>query len=605
MMTNLRTSALSSGMRTLLLVIALVVAHTSVHAQIGEIPLPAVDTLAFRITQRVYMSPNGNDSSDGTRTRPLKTFASALRAVPWPASGNAYAEIVLLPGTYHDRFVQSEADYRRGAVTRNISMRGEGRVVLDGTGVPLNGVEGVVTLRGSHISIRNVHVVSSLVAGITAFGPATDVLIDACSVDTAISHGIYFDHIERGSITNSSVREAAASMLGQKPRSFGSAIKLYLSKDLTVRNCISQRNWGEGVNVNRTERCLVEGCTVGDNYGIAFYLDMAAVCVIRNNRILYDIRDTSHWAADRPASGISLSNELTCYANSQCDAIWTGTDNCRYHCQGIGCEFWVRMNDSCFIYNNLIVNAGTGLELFELFNIDCFRTIEFTHNTIVGSSRSGSGAMVWFNLGMLIHAIENITVRNNLFLMDDASIQAGTPMCRYGENPTSPVRQNITVQNNAWNRPPLCALASAADTVIDHAVPNTDSTRVVDVDPSVVGDVFGRAPSVSYVRTDIQGRPRRPLSSIGAMEGGGVAGLAPDGTSIFASLAPMPASDEVLISVGAPSDVWISDLTGRIYYHEGLERAQSVDLAAFPPGLYTVRVVQAPYIRVLSLCIVR
>jgi len=528
-----------------------------------------------------------------------------MKAIPWPASGAAYAEVVLLPGTYHDRFVQGAADYRRGTVTRNISVRGEGRVVLDGTGIALNGAEGVVTLRGSHIGIRNVHVLSSPVSGIAAFGPATDVLIDGCSVDTTISHGIYFDHIERGAITNSSVHEAAASMLGQRPRSFGSAIKLYLSKDLTVRNCISQRNWGEGVNVNRTERCLVEGCTVGDNYSIAFYLDMAAVCVIRNNRILNDIGDTSHWATDRPASGISLSNELTCYANSQCDAIWTGTDNCRYHCQGFGCEFWVRMNDSCFIYNNLIVNAGAGLELFELFNIDCFRTIEFTHNTIVGSSRSGSGAMIWFNLGMLIHVIENINVRNNLFLMDDASIQAGTPMCRYGENPTSPVLQNITFQNNAWNRRPLCALASPADTVIDHAVPNIDSSRVMSVDPGVVGDVFGRAPSVSYVRTDLKGRPRRPLSSIGAMEGGGVAGRSPDARSVLASLAPVPAGDEVVITVGAESEVTIADLTGRIYYQQTLETAHSVGLAAFPPGIYAVRVVQAPYIRVLSLCIVR
>lgn len=592
-------------MRTHLLLLVLVCACANVVAQIDEIPLPRVDTLAYRITQRVYMAPNGSDSSEGTRTRPKKTFASSMKAIPWPASGDAYAEVVLLPGTYHDRLVQSAVDYRRGAVTRNISMRGEGSVVLDGTGVPLNGVEGVVTLRGSHISIRNVHVVSSPVSGIAAFGPATDVLIDSCSVDTTISHGIYFDHIERGAITNSSVREAAASMLGQRPRSFGSAIKLYLSKNLTVRNCISQRNWGEGVNVNRTERCLVEGCTVGDNYGIAFYLDMAAVCVIRNNRILNDIGDTSHWATDRPASGISLSNELTCYANTQCDAIWTGTDNCGYHCQGFGCEFWVRMNDSCFIYNNLIVNAGTGLELFELFNVDCFRTIEFTNNTVVGSSRSGSGAMIWFNLGMLIHAIENINVRNNLFLMDDVSIQAGTPMCRYGENPASPVLQNITMQNNAWNRRPTCGLASPADTVIVHAVPNMDTSGVMSVDPAVVGDVFGRAPSVSYVRTDLQGRPRRPLSSIGAMEGGGVAGLAPDEMSIFASLAPVPAGDEVLITVGAVSEVTIADLTGRIFYQETLETVRSVDLATFPPGIYAVRVVQAPYIRVLSLCIVR
>lgn len=577
----------------------------SVRAQIDEIPFPMVDTLAYRITQHIYMAPDGSDSAEGTRAQPKRTFAAAMKAIPWPSSGAVYAEVVLLPGTYHDRFVQGEADRTRGLLTRNISLRGEGMVVLDGTGIRLYGTEGVVTLRGSHISIRNVHVVSSPVAGISAFGPSTDVHIDACSVDTTISHGIYFDHVDRGAITNSSVREAAASMLGQRPRSFGSAIKLFLSKNLTVRNCISQRNWGEGVNVNRTERCLVEGCTVGDNYGIAFYLDMAAVCVIRNNRILYDIADTSHWAGDRPASAISLSNELTCYANSQCDAVWTGTDNCRYHCQGYGCEFWVRMNDSCFIYNNLIVNAGTGLEMFELFNIDCFRTIEFTHNTVVGSSRSGSGALLWFNLGMLIHAIENIKVRNNLFLIDDASLRAGTPMCRYGENPTSPVTQNITLAHNVWNRTPTCAVASPADVVIDHAVADIDTTRLVDVDPMVVGDVFGRAPAVDYVLTDLNGRPRRSLASCGALEGGGVAAVADDGRSVMASLSPVPARDEVTLSLSGSADVTVLDLTGRSYYEGRAETTISLGLAAFPPGIYAVRVVQGPYTRVLSLCIVR
>lgn len=577
----------------------------TVHAQIDEIPFPMVDTLVYRISQHIYMAPNGSDSAEGTRTQPLRTFAAAMKAIPWPSSGTVYAEVVLLPGTYHDRFVQGIADHTRGTVTRNISLRGEGTVVLDGKGVPMNGTEGVVTLRGSHIGIRNVHVVSSPVSGISAFGPSTDVHIDACSVDTTISHGIYFDHVDRGAITNSSVREAAASMLGERPRAFGSAIKLFLSKNLTVRNCISQRNWGEGVNVNRTERCLVEGCTVGDNYGIAFYLDMAAVCVIRNNRILYDLADTSHWAGDRPASAISLSNELTCYANSQCDAIWTGTDNCRYHCQGLGCEIWVRMNDSCFIYNNLIVNAGTGLEMFELFNIDCFRTIEFTHNTIVGSSRSGSGTLLWFNLGMLIHAIENIKVRNNLFLMDDASLRAGTPMCRYGENPTSPVTQNISLAHNVWNRTPTCAVASQADVVFDHAVADIDTMRLVDVDPMVVGDVFGRAPAVDYVLTDLNGRPRRTLTSCGALEGGGVAAVAEDGRSVIASLAPVPARNEVTLSLSGPADISVLDLTGRSYYEGRAETTISLGLASFPPGIYAVRVVQGPYTCVLSLCIVR
>jgi len=586
--------------------LALVLCCTLVaHAQIDEIPLPLVDTLDFRITKRVYMAINGTDVADGTRMRPKKTFAAAMAAIEWPTTGAVYAEIVLLPGTYRDRFVQGPADYIKGSATRNVSIRGEGRVVLDGKGIALNGVEGVVTLRGSHIRIRNIHVVSSPVSGIAAIGPMTDVLIDSSSVDTCISHGLLFDHVDRGAITNSSVREAAASMLGEPVRAFGSAIKLFLSRNLTVRHCISQRNWGEGVNVNRTERCLVEDCLVGDNYGIAFYLDMAAVCVIRNNRIYYDPTDKSHWGGDRAPSGVSLSNELTCYANSQCDAIWTGTDNCNYHCQGFGCEYWVRMNDSCFIYNNLIVNAGSGIEMFELFNIDCFRTIEFTHNTVVGSSRSGSGAMLWFNLAMLVRYIENIKVQNNLFLIDDESARKGTPMCRFGDNPATPVVNNISFVANSWNRKADCGLNTASDNVIEHPIARFDTTMIATLDPRIVGDVYGLGSPVPYVTTDFYGRPRRNPASVGAMEGGGAAGVEPPFERIWVRVSPNPAQDQATISVSAPSVISILDITGHALRRIEADTPVRVDLAAFPTGVYAIQVVQGPYTQVLSLCIVR
>lgn len=592
-------------MQTFIFLITMLTSITCTWAQIGEIPLPRVDTLEVTITQRVFMSVNGSDSGAGTRQAPKRTFAAAMAAIPWPTAGAVYAEIVLLPGTYHDRFVQRATDLSNGTATRNVSIRGEGTVILNGTGVPLNGVEGVVTLRGSHIAIRNVHVVSSPVSGIAVLGPATDVVMDSVSVDTCISHGLYFDHVDRGRIEHSAVHEAAASGVGDSVRAFGSAIKLFMSKNLTVRDCISTRNWGEGVNINRTERCLVERCHVGDNYGIAFYLDMAAVCVVRNNRILNDPTDRSHWAGTRAASGISLSNELHCAFNSQCDATWTGTENCMYHCQGFGCDFWVRMNDSCFIYNNLIVNAGTGLEMFELFNVDCFRTIEFTNNTVVGCGDAGSGALLWFNLGMLFHTIENVKVRNNLFLMDDESLARGAAMCRFNQDQLAPVAQNLLFTSNTWNRPAECGLTTASDAVVPFAVAGFDTSKTALVDPLVVGDVFGVAPTVPYVTTDLLGRPRRPVSSIGALEGGGAASGVAGETMGFATVRPNPASDEVTISVLEPSEVTVIDITGRIMQRTVASMPYRMDCSPYPTGIYLVRIGQGSYTRTISLCIVR
>ncbi len=573
------------------------------QAQIGIVPTPRIDTLQWRITTRVYVSPTGSDSAEGTRQRPLRTFDAALRAIPFPETGDVYAEIVMMEGTYRQRCVQTVDQFTNGRARKNISVRGLGTVILDGKGLLFSGTDGIVTLRGSHIAVRNIQTMRGPCAGITVIGPATDVLIDSSSIDTCVSHGLYFYKVDRGMMSHSWAREAAGSDIGKPGRAFGSAIKLLYCSNIIVRGCRSEHNWGEGICVNRVERCIVEDCLVTDNFGIGVYLDMASVTVIRNNRIYYDPTNRSHWAADAPAPGVGVSNELHCAFNTACDAFNTGVQDCRYLCQGLGCDFKVRMTDSCFVYNNVIVHSGAGLDVFELFNIDCYRTVEFTHNTVIGGGGVQRSALLWINVAMLIRDV-SMLVANNLFLQDDGSAAAGASMCRFGDNDLTPVLPRIELANNAWNRTPDCPLGGPSPRVINVPVPVFDTSMVDMLDPQRGTFDYGTGAPVSYVTTDIYGRPRGARPTIGAMEGGTAAGVRAVASETV-RLRPQPAGDHVDVVIDSPSDVVIVNTQGVVVGSYRADMPFRIDCTLYPPGIYLVHVVSGPYHSTECLCIIR
>jgi hypothetical protein len=518
------------------------------HAQIARVPDPVVDAGPYVITQRIHVAANGVDSDPGTPDRPKQSLRAALDAIPWPTSGALYAEIVMASGTYRQGLVMQEDDWRRGSRERNVSIRGEGTVVIDAFAMPLVGTQGVITVGGRHIRVSNVAVRRSAVAGVTVAPHSSHVIVENVRVDTCVSHGIYVNLSDTVLVRNCTVVEACRYKVGASDRTWGSCIKLLYSRDVIVRSCTVRDGWGEGINVNRTENVLIERNDVSNVFAGGVYVDMGAVVTVRGNLIHFDPDDPSHWRFDSPAAGISLSNELHCGFNNDClDAIWTGTNDCRYTCTGLGCSYQARMNDSVEIVDNIVLNANGAVEIFELFNTDCFRTIRIVHNTYAGSTGRARGSALTVLLDMLVREVRGIEIRGNLFLVDDAGIAAGMPACRFADNLLAPIRGQITVRDNGWNLKPTCDLTDPSDRMLNHRFAGIDATQLDRIDPLNVPAIRFVIPNVTGDATDYLGRRRWTTTTAGAIHG-------LDPTSVALDEPPFPEM----------ADSWVGyDLLGR------------------------------------------
>ncbi len=534
-------------LRTAIVIVFSFLTHPHLWAQYASPALPIVDVGEYAITHRIYVSPLGVDDASGTEGNPKRTLRAALDALPWPASGALYAEIVMASGTYRTGLVVSESDRKRGNLSRNISIRGVGNVIIDAFAMPLTGTQGALTVGGSHIRVQNVRIRSSTVCGVTVAEGSEHVVLDNITVDTCISHGLYVNLSNTVLVQNCTVTEACRYKIADKNRSWGSCIKLLYSADCTVRGCTVADGWGEGINVNRTTNVVLENNTVSNTYAGGVYIDMGAKVVVRSNLLYFDPADTTHRRFSIPAAGISLSNELHCGFNATCpNAIWTGTENCTYRCTGIGCEYTVPMNDSIEIYNNIVLNAGNGFEMFELFNGDCFRNIRIEFNTYAGSTGERNGSALTLLLDMLLREVRNIVIRGNLFLIDDRGQADLMGACRFADNVLTPIRAEIRTSENVWNTTPTCGLEHPSDTILPYRFTGVGPNQLSIIDPQATPGMRVHMASSRNITSDFYGRRRWNTTTAGAIDGA-------DPTGVDAEVVPL-----------APYTEWIAyDMLGR------------------------------------------
>lgn len=441
------------------------------------IQLPVIEQPQYS----VFISETGSDSNAGDSLNPVATFAAALDkldSITSGLTGDVYAEVTLYPGTYFFALKQGVSKYQIGAKRLNVGVRGKDEVILDGNGLTLSGGEGMVSLQGSHISVKNLKIVYSPANGVrfgfnyngTVINPH-DILIENVEVAQTGGHGIivgigalnpanpftFIPRSERFLIRNCYVHHAVN--FNQPQPQWGSSIKLHNVRHGKVLNCLVHDNSGEGVDVDYGQYIEISGNTIFDNYA-NIYLDKAENIIVSNNLV---------YATHRPKTGILLGIEPF---------------------SGQIIDHFVR---DIFICNNIILNTNSAISFWQgaygALQNGYFSNIRILHNTIIGKHRINAG-IISFSYTTILEQpapnviFSNLEIKNNIISAHPDSLATG----RLVNGPLNP-QPALTAAFNLWNRHPYLAFDSTdrIDSLlpvfvnpleINSLVPHVDSNSV-------------------------------------------------------------------------------------------------------------------------------
>jgi len=587
-------------------------------AQLPQVNQPAF----FAPTQSIYLSPTGSDLNTGSASSPLKTFYAALNLISWGVpnvnGGNAYAEVVLLPGDYYpaanNGFVQTVNQWRQNVssswVYKNVSIRGVGNVHIHGDSLATGNQ--MIYMMGNHVKITNLHISNCPLHGIYMDGsPIThhsDVLVDSVVVDGAFGFGILLTGYDRVMVqhatVNNTCRQNANEINGtcQWP----SGLRADNCNHVTFVNNIVSNNWGEGLNTSYCRYVDVADNVVFDNYSVNIYCHSASRAIYRNN-LVYN-SDSAYWrycynSNGSSAYGISVANELMC--TSGCFLYSNGcgstTSCCSYtdydHILNTDVNYY--QTDSIFIFNNMIFEAGINVwDAFSSFgNYAYINHLYIEQNTIIG--RAGSSVInkspLILTLGTGFIYFANVRVRNNILSMDNTIANsydffgyAATNGCNGAWT------SNILFSGNVW-----------------HAIPTTPGISFAGDQLSVnlplhalVGDTANLVPSpqhpelvmsnasLSYITDDFFHHPRTVNTNAGAAEydvTNSVGGTLESNASSY--LFPNPTQNSFTLTMPASETNWklsVSNAaTGQLMFEKNMtSRSETINTEGWPNGVY-------------------
>jgi len=305
----------------------------------------------------IYVSPEGDDSNEGSESFPVHTLdrASALARA---------GDTIYYTAGRHYHLTQQTISKNGSADARITVCPAPGaHVVIDGGG-DINGTSPLVMLDGNYVTFKDIEVCGSSRQGIAIY-TATDVHVLGCVVHDCWGTGIISEGPTIGSNSDTLIegcivyKNTNHNLTGEP--GYGQGISLSTGTGGIVRNCSVFCNMGEGIGVMKGHSgAVVEGCIAYDNYKINIYTDAPAegdsttirgnfcFCTGAEKYLTYNEQNRS--------TGITLARE-------------TGSG----HVNGVECS------------GNVILGCHYGISFFEQRKDSGLTNSRFAHNLIANS----------------------------------------------------------------------------------------------------------------------------------------------------------------------------------------------------------------------------
>jgi parallel beta-helix repeat protein len=432
------------------------------------LPLPA------RAANSYYVSPTGSDSAACSLSAPCKTIAHGLSKL---VSGDT---LYMRSGKYAERVNVSQS---------NITLAGyPGEVaVIDGTGISGSGWVWMLDITGNHDTFQDFSVTWPSAQAIWLEFSATYTTIRNLNVYNTYAVGINVwgnnTLIENSHIWNTNQSNhpagsngdwsAAISVGDQNPGHGG------YGNNVTVRNNLVNQNYGEGIMFTYVDNGTISGNTTWNNWAANIYLDQCSYTTIAGNMVYYTTDRNFFRDGNVPAAGIEFSNEgIISYPVSH----------------------------DVKIYNNIIVNAGLGINFWQgKVSGSALINDVIANNTII-SNYSYWESMAIDNANGASHS--NSIIANN--------IVSSPGVLASGYNASG-----ITWSHNLWSRNP--GFSGAGDVVGNPQLSNSGQSVDASIDPNwytLTGSspAIGKAAVLGDVLTDFFGAARDGSPDIGADE---------------------------------------------------------------------------------------
>lgn len=389
-----------------------------------------------------YIAPDGNDKNAGSKEKPWKTFAHALKQV------KAGDTVLVRSGLYHEvvnikcanTTWKSEDPNRKPVLDGGYSpsvRRFDG--IMPPPNAQKNFLPGseygkMVTIAADNVTVDGFEIrnVAGQPVGITA----DNAKLRNCILNFAYGGGIHAENVRAPLIENVVMTHCNQKRYDPKNTGGGPAkvqVNLLFKRVQggVVRGCEIARNHGEGIGIAvESQNCIVENNTIHTNLHMHIVLNHAQNNIIRNN-FIYHLKEPDFLqrsSGDAPI-GILIADEM-----------------------GRNQKLQLRRSEGNLIYNNIVVGMSQNFAARESKNsYGALRNTRIFNNTFVNAQRKSSPPINVRIPPSSEHA--NSFFENNLIVQDEGVIaQVGGG-------------KEVLCRNNLWSREPPAAAKGPGDKV--------------------------------------------------------------------------------------------------------------------------------------------
>lgn len=433
----------------------------------------------------LYVSAEPGEEGSGKAARPFRNLERACAALQPGDTLN------VLPGTY--KLANSISFHGRGGKPGlPVTIRGPEKgplPVIDASALP-KGKQGSGAFylgNCAFVNLRFLHVTGSPGHGITIWA-STDIRIEDCEVSNCVVNGIYAGRGPGPLITGIYVARCHShdnctfNRVHNNRGDWGQGIGLSGCSGGVIEDCISERNFGEGLDVYNSVDCRMSRNISRDNFSVLIYLDNAQRCIVeRNLAIITGAQD--YYRDGQPAGGIVIADEPRAQPMPNIGTI---------------------------IRNNIVVRSYNGFRYGSYGQGNGLNTLQFIGNTIVDPAEHS----VQIDKGK---AHVGSLFAGNVFVSDRNHVYAPGGLA------------GITFQRNAWYGGAGNAQRGQGDVNGDPRLVNRAGLAATDFAFLAGSPLLNAWPDATGLTDDYAGlaRPQGGVCDIGAWE-------APDAKTIAA-----------------------------------------------------------------------